>query len=208
MNKFSIIDVVRKEIVTDFSHFWKLNDAGHQQDHFEQVFKCAVYINNTLDLNHNKVDMLFAAYFHDFFAWSRVNHHELAYTYFKTTDHPLIVKYFAHANEGLVPGSRFNVSNACRQHRASYKGEFTNQFAELINSADRCFPGDVKALLERTYNHRLTTHPDVSEDERMSLCIAHMKEKAGSNGYARYPDLYLQVFGDKLKEQQAEIDQL
>lgn len=202
------IDVIRQEIINDFADHWELNDKGHRRDHFEAVFQTAKHINTALDLQHNEVSLLFAAYFHDFFAWTRINHHELAYQYFISADHPLITKYFGHALSDNVSSDRFNVANACRQHRASFKGEFVNQFAELINSADRCFPGDVQALLKRTYDHRLTTHPDISEDERMALCIGHMKDKAGSKGYARYPDLYIRVFGDKLKEQMAEIDNL
>lgn len=202
------IDVVRQEIIDNFAHHWELNDRGHQREHFEAVFQTAKHINEALDLQHSEVNMLFAAYFHDFFAWTRINHHELAYQYFMSADHPLITKYFGHALGGNVSSDRFNVANACRQHRASFKGEFTNQFAELINSADRCFPGDVQALLQRSYNHRLTTHPDLSEDERTVLCIEHMKHKAGSKGYARYPDLYLRVFRDQLTLQMEEIDNL
>jgi len=196
-------DTIRKEIIDNFAHHWELNDRGHQREHFEAVFQTAKHINTELKMGYQEVDMLFAAYFHDFFAWTRINHHELAYQYFMTTDHPLIVKYF-----GESELQREMVAFACREHRASYKGTFTGPFSELINSADRCFPGDVQALLQRSYNHRLSTHPDLSEDERTVLCIEHMKHKAGSTGYARYPDMYLQVFGDKLKEQMETIDKL
>lgn len=200
------IDSVRKEIITAFSDHWELNDRGHQREHFEAVFQCAKHINEVLDLGHNEIKMLFAGYFHDFFAWTRVNHHELAYQYFMTADHPVIMEYFDNSTAGKI--RRTSVALACREHRASYTGEFSGQFSELINSADRCFPGDVQALLKRTYDHRLTTHPELSEDERMKLCIEHMKHKAGSKGYARYPDLYMRVFSKELKLQMEEIDDL
>lgn len=202
------IDIVRQRIINDFADHWELNDKGHRRDHFEEVFRTAKHINNELKLGYREVDMLFAAYFHDFFAWTRVNHHELAYRFMMTADHPLIVKYLGEADESSFTSERHMVAWACRQHRASFKGQFISEFAELINSADRCFPGDVQALLKRTYNHRLSTHPDISPEERMKLCVEHMKHKAGSKGYARYPDLYLRVFGDKLKEQMTEIDNL
>lgn len=202
------IDEVRKEIIADFAHHWELNDRGHQREHFEAVFQTGRHISICLGLEKQikEVDILFAAYFHDFFAWTRVNHHEMAYQYFMTADHPLIMKYYPDDPAGKI--RRSLVAFGCREHRASYKGAFTTLFSELINSADRCFPGDVQALLKRTYDHRLSTHPDISEDERMALCVGHMKEKAGSKGYARYPDLYMQVFGEKLKEQMEEIDNL
>ena len=202
------IDVVRQEIIDAFAPHWALNDRGHQREHFEDVFQCAKHINDTLGLSHSEVDMLFAAYFHDFFAWSRVNHHEMAYLFMMSADHPVIVKYLGELEGTRVSFARHRVAWACREHRASYKGRFTGEFSELINSADRCFPGDVQRLLQRTYNHRLTTHPDLTEDERKKLCVDHMKHKAGSKGYARYPDLYLRVFGEQLKQQQEEIDNL
>lgn len=198
------IDVARQEIIANFSHHWELNDKGHQRDHFEEVFQTAKHINDVLGLGYPQIDMLFAAYFHDFFAWTRVNHHTLAWDYFRTADHPVILKYYG----GLPQRIRDTVADACREHRASFKGEFCHRFAELINSADRGFPGHVQRLLQRTYNHRLTTYPDVSREERLKLCVEHMKEKAGSNGYARYPDLYTRVFSKELKAQMEEIDNL
>jgi hypothetical protein len=199
------IDIAREEIIQAFGTHWELNDRGHQREHFEDVFQCALHIARTLDLKqHLEIDMLFAAYFHDFFAWTRINHHELAFQYFMTADHPLIVKYYGEPSSL----ARDTVGYACRQHRASYKGQFNDQFAELINSADRGFPGDVQKLLQRSYKHRLGTHPDMDPEERMKLCLEHMKHKAGSKGYARYPDLYMQVFAEKLKGQMEEIDNL
>jgi uncharacterized protein len=198
------IDVARQEIIDNFAHHWELNDKGHRQDHFEEVFQTAKHINEVLELGYPQIDMLFAAYFHDFFAWTRVNHHTLAWDYFRTADHPVILKYYG----DLPRRIRDTVADACREHRASFKGEFAHRFAELINSADRGFPGHVQRLLQRTYNHRLTTYPDISPEERMKLCVEHMKEKAGSKGYARYPDLYTRVFGKELKAQMEEIDNL
>lgn len=197
------IKVARKEIVSAFSHHWEMNDRGHRAEHFEDVFQCAKHINNVLDLKHDEVSMLFAGYFHDFFAWSRINHHTLARQYFHTTDHPVIVKYF-----GECPFGREKVAYACAEHRASYNGDFSSQFSELINSADRGFPGDVTKLLRRSFKHRRDINPETPSKEVLVLTLEHMKEKAGTNGYARYPDLYMQVFAEKLKEQKEEIDNL
>lgn len=198
------IAVARQEIIDNFAHYWELNDPAHRREHFEAVFQCAKHINEVLGLGYPEIDMLFAAYFHDFFAWTRINHHTLAWNYFRTADHPVILKYYG----GLPQRIRDTVADACAQHRASYKGEFSHRFAELINSADRGFPGNVAALVQRCYDHRLGTHPEVSETERMVLSLEHMKGKAGSKGYARYPDLYMQVFGEELKKQMEEIDAL
>ncbi len=208
-----LIKNARDELSLNFHHQWELNDRGHRMTHFEDVFQCAMYINKELDLGHPEINMLFAGYFHDLFAWTRINHHELAYQYFMTADHPVIVKYFGPPfyEEGACRNKkpdRLLVALACRQHRASYKGQFSNQFAELINSADRGFPKGAEVLLNRVLKHKTDTLPGKSVDELMSISIEFLKSKAGSQGYARYPDLYLKVFGEELKEQMAEIDQL
>jgi len=197
------IDNLRKELHKHFTQHWALNDRGHQHTHFEDVFQCARHINKVLDLGHSEPDMMFAAYFHDLFAWTRVNHHELAYQFFLTSDHPLILEYYAH-----FPGQRVMVALACREHRASYTGEFSSEFSALINSADRGFPGTAERLLNRVFSHQHDIHPELSDAEVMDISKTFLKKKAGSDGYARYPDLYMRVFAETLKIQQSEIDQL
>lgn len=199
----TIINDLRSAICTNFKGAYALNDLAHQETHFEEVFQCGKHINKTLGFNFRERDILFAAYFHDMFAWSRNNHHILSKVWFQTTDHPLVVDTYKDKDH-----FRTQVAFACGEHRASFKGSFTYAFSELINSADRCFPGDIPAMVERSRLYWLTHKPNLSDDERMAGVIAHLKEKFGRNGYARYPDLYIQVFGDKLKEQQTEIDQL
>jgi len=201
-------DKARFQIITAFSPHWALNDRGHRQEHFESVYQCARFINERLELGHGEMNMLFAAYFHDLFAWSRVNHHQLAYEYFMGADHPVIVEHFGNERGRAAGNDRAGVAYACLQHRASYKGAFVNQFAELINSADRGFPGDAKALFQRVLTHHTDINPDKSKDEVMAISLRFIKDKAGTGGYARYPELYLRVFGETLKEQQAAIDNL
>lgn len=196
-------DYLRKDLKEAFGSHWALNDAAHREEHFEAVYQTGFHINEQTGWNWDPKDILFAAYFHDLFAWTRVNHHELSYHYFMSADHPVILGHYDNNRRG-----RINVALGCLEHRASFVGEFTNGFAELINSADRGMPGNVQGLIQRCYDHRLTTMPNVSSDERMAAAIAFLKKKSGSKGYARYPDLYKQVFGEQLAEQQAEIDAL
>lgn len=195
------IDQLRNQITQEFSALWELNDKAHRAKHFEDVYQCGFFINAKLKLGYDPKLILFAAYFHDMFAWSRVNHHELAFHWMMSTDNKLIT-------ENLTIREMTLVAWACNQHRASFKGNFKGMFSELINSADRGFPGDVPAMLDRAIKFREKHHPDMSEDERMAGAIAHLKEKYGNGGYGRYPSIYLNVFGDELEQQRIAIGNL
>lgn len=198
-----VVKQLRSEIIQHFSPHWELNDRGHRAEHFEEVFQCARYLNDKLGLGFNDVDMLFAGYFHDLFAWSRVNHHLLAYHYFVSTDHPIITMHYHDR-----PLSRLEVAYGCLEHRASFKEKFTYKFSELINSADRGFPGDTQRLFSRVMKHHTDINPGKSADEITAISLEFIKRKAGTNGYCRYPDIYFSVFGEELKKQQSDIDNL
>jgi hypothetical protein len=195
------INKLRKEIIAGFSHHWEVNDKAHRVEHFEAVYQTGMVIVKRLDLQVDERLVLFAAYFHDLFAWSRVNHHELSNHWMTTTDNPLIV------NE-LISEERRIVGLGCLEHRASFKGNFTSRFSALINSADRGLPNGVESMLARAMDYRKWHFPLMSEDEQMADSILHLKEKYGRKGYARYPDLYIKVFGIELALLQEKIAQL
>jgi len=197
-----MLDVIRQELIAAFSPHWTLNDPAHRQDHFEDVFKTGMHISKDQGYDFDPVHILFAAYFHDLFAWSRVNHHDLSYEFMRSTDHPLILKYLPTQHERNV------VAFACHEHRASYKGDFYSEFTSMINAADRGFPNDVPAMVERSNKYWLAKWPEMSDDERMAGVIQHIKDKFGHGGYARYPNVYLRAFGSQLNEMRDKIAKL
>jgi len=184
--------------VQDFSKAWEVNDEAHRFKHFSQVEMCGNEINNRLGLGHEPVLILFSAFFHDMFAWSRFNHHLLSAEWIMTTDYDLIDTLTEHQRELVAAG--------CREHRASGKDPFTCQFAELMCAADRELPGNIPAMLERAIQYRMGQGN--SFDASIGPSIKHIKEKFGDGGYARYPKLYLDAFGDELKAQREEIKNL
>lgn len=196
-----MINALKDQIIEAFQDKWELNDKAHREEHFEEVFQCGLHINNVLGMGYDEKAILYAAYFHDMFAWSRVNHHDLSYHWMLGTDHPLVVLNF---NTKQIKA----IAWACRQHRASFEGKFEFKFCELINSADRGFPGDVPAMLQRAIQYRVKNHPDMSEDQRVVESIKHLKEKFGPRGYARYPQMYRDVFGEQLEAQRQQIMEL
>lgn len=198
----SRVNQLRTDIIAAFSNHWALNDVAHRVEHFEAVFQAGCIINNHFEGIVDEESILIAAYFHDLFAWSRINHHQLSHNFIDGTDHPVL------AEELRSKWKRENIALACLEHRASYKGAFSTPFCELINSADRGVPGDIAAMVERSRKYWLAYQPHLSDDERMAGVIAHIKEKFSSNGYARYPDMYKRVFGEQLELQRQAIDKL
>lgn len=193
---------LRGQIVDKFSAMWEHNDAAHRIEHFDEVEQCGLYLLKALGKDYDPKLVLFTAYFHDLFAWSRENHHLLSAEFIIGTDHPLIASSLDHGDRRLV-------SAACGEHRASYKGDFTYAFSELMNSADRGFPGDVSAMLERALEYRRSK--GIHTDDAVKMrddAIAHLKDKWGTGGYARFPKLYQEVFERELTEQRYQIDSL
>lgn len=193
------LDDMRCTIINDFSQAWSLNDAAHRVEHFRMVELTGYHINETLRLGFNPKHILLVAYFHDLFSWSRHNHHLMSCEWIMTTDYPLIAQ--------LDPEERSLVASGCREHRASNQQPFTNQFAELMSSADRGFPEkNLKGMLQRAIEYRL--HRGDNHEAASKGALIHVKEKFGSQGYARYPNLYTQAFKQELQEQRDLVDLL
>lgn len=193
-------DELRVKLINAFGSAYQLNDAAHREDHFEEVFETGIDINKRLNLGFSKNLIMMAAYLHDLFAWSRENHHVLSAEFVDGTCHPMITV--------LTKEDRKLLSTACFCHRASYKGEFPNSFAELINAADRGAPSSVEAMLERAMLYRISRNYLGSNDDLKKDSVTHLKEKYGTKGYARYSPMYLKCYGSELRALQKEIDEL
>lgn len=188
---------LRLQVREQFTNAWNLNDYGHREAHFMEVETTAHYLCIELGLDHDPEAILLAAYFHDLFSWSRHNHHLLSATYVRTTDNPLLDR-----------PDRDLIADGCEFHRGSGKLPFPNQFAELICSADRGVPNSIELVLMRTLQTRFFKEPYMNRIAAMESSLVHVKEKYGSDGYARYPDLYTSVFGYQIEEQKKTIDRI
>lgn len=193
------IDQLRLDLIGAFSPLYEMNDAAHQTDHFEDVYETGCAINGLLNLKYEKRLIMIVSYCHDMFSWSRKNHHVLSSEFIRNTDHKLIFDL-------LTPLERITVGAACETHRASFRGEFFDDFGQLMNSADRGMPLGAEQLITRAILYSKNKYPEL-EDHR-ARAIMHVKDKYGTNGYARYPTMYSLAFGDKLKTQKCEIDEM
>ena len=189
---------LEEKIIDVFTKAWELNDAGHRVEHFSEVYKTGIAINQTLKLKQDRKLLLFASYFHDLFAWSRSNHHKLSEEFILGTGHELI-------SDNLTQEERILVAGACRKHRASNREPFSNFFEEFFNASDRERPKSVESMLERSMRYTRVVSPALSEPEVREVSVAHLKDKFGHNGYAHYPKVYLAVYEGSLKALRDEI---
>ena len=193
------VNVTRTQIIKDFSRRWELNDGAHRFGHFAEVEAVGNYINDTLKLGFDPMLIMLVAFFHDMYAYDRYNHHLMSGEWVRSTDYLSIV--------ALSPEERIMVAAGCREHRASGNQPFTCDFAELMCSADRGFPtDDVEILLSRAIQVRLAKGD--SQEAARAGAIVHMKEKFGSQGYARYPRFYEQTFEKELLLQRQMVDRM
>ncbi len=104
---------LEEKIINTFSPMWGFNDGAHRIEHFSEVYQTALEINSKLKLGQDRKLLMFSAYFHDLFAWSRENHHLLSEEFIRGTCHELIVNNLNKEERKIVAG-------ACRHPRASH----------------------------------------------------------------------------------------
>lgn len=185
------LDEMRALIIADFSKGWLRNDRAHRETHFASVEKCGNYINDKLQLGFDPKLIMLMAYFHDMFSYMRDEHHQLSAGWVLGTTYPLIAD--------LSIKDRRMLADACREHRASYKGEYSHTFSEMMACADRGMPGNINDMLGRALGYRLDR--GYSIEVARAEAVIHLKEKFGKKGYAKYPNMYLRAFGDELDKQ-------
>lgn len=211
MNK---IDQYRRSLELELLPWIKSNDPAHQWFHFQNVYQTGKKIRDELSLKYPNEAILLVAYVHDLFAnpEQRDDHHNLSADWLLGENLPKTVLLLIDATvrKWYTPIERSEVlkilSAACRQHRASYRGEFYHEFCELMNSADYEAPKGLFGLLERSYKYSLSKDP--VPRNALIASLDHMKDKFSRTGYAKYPEMYLKVYGDRLEEVYKEIDRI
>lgn len=177
-----------KEKVREFyKPYYDNGDKAHLINHADDVCELALEINK--DCSEKLV--ILASYIHDIFnATDRKKHNILAYDYVKNRSDKFL-KELSDEELDLV-------AHAVLEHRGSFKGEFFSKLSAIISSADRERP-DVAKIVIRSMLYNNADAQDV---------YAHMIDKYSSNGYAKYPKVYKEIFEKELEEFKKEVDNI
>ena len=177
-----------KQKVREFyKPFYANGDKAHLIDHADDVCELALEINR----EYSEKLVILASYLHDIFnATDRKKHNILAFEYVKNRSD----KFLKELNNKELE----LVAHAVLEHRASFKGEFFSKLSAVISSADRGRP-DVAQTVIRSMRYNNANAQDVYE---------HMVDKYGSNGYAKYPKVYREIFEKELEEFKKEVDNI
>jgi len=175
-----------KQKVREFYNpFYANGDKAHLIDHADDVCELALEINSV----YSEKLVILASYIHDIFnATDRKKHNILAYEYVKSRSDEFLKEL---NNKELEL-----VAHAVLEHRASFKGEFFSKLSAIISSADRGRP-DVAQTVIRSMRYNNANAQDVYE---------HMLDKYSTKGYAKYPDVYKEIFAQELEEFKKEVD--
>lgn len=100
-----------------------------------------------------------------------------------------------------------DVVNAVKEHRASYTGEFSSWFSEMISTCDRGEPDNIYEVVKRSYIY--ARYKEKKEHMvAVEHTLEHVKNKYGRNGYMKIPNTYMSYYGDKVEAMYKEIEAL
>lgn len=179
---------------------YNINDKAHRLDHIDSVWRNAQALMEHFDEGEiNQKMVAIAVFTHDLFSWSRNNHHLLAAEYVRTTD--------AWYMEDISDEDRETIALAVEQHRASYTGDYSTIYSEIMASADKNEPTNLIAMIKRSISYA-ESRLQMDYVTAVQHAFDHMVEKFGRDGYCQYPPLYLKFYEDELEDLWADIDNL
>lgn len=177
-------------------------DGSHGINHIKEVYDLAKKMVEKLNLNIGQDELIIACYCHDMFSKTdRERHHILAEDFIWDNRGEL---WFL---KDLDNDAVIRIARAVAQHRASYTEHYSSILSEVLSAADR---GKLSAgdTIRRSFKFTIENNPDMKVQDAIALVYIHMKEKFGSNGYARYNDVFKNYFFEELGNYQRYIDQV
>lgn len=175
------------------------NSLSHGMEHIDSVVETALYLRAKYNLDVDTEEIVVAGLLHDMYNdKDRKNHHELAAKWIEASINPILNK---------SKESKYRIANAIREHRASYKGEYSSTLSELIATADLNSP-DIYDILERMYYYVIDTEHKLDINTVKQRMLTHLEEKYSRTGYIKYPDLYLKEHSSGLEHLYKIIDRI
>lgn len=172
----------------------KLESHGkvHIMEVKERAKKINAYLENKLGIHADMAIINLAAEHHDVTAMTdRPNHHlSGAKEFIDSTKN----KY------GTITIRK--VAECIREHRASYKGEYSSLESQILSTADRgeINAKSVPALFKRAYIY--SRENKLTHDEAVQSAFTHIKSKYGEGGYAfnNHNKVFFLYYEEQLKD--------
>lgn len=164
-----IIQYVKREIIPKYENL----DKGHNREHINYVIRRSLILAQKYNLNYNMVYVIAA--FHDLGMLVSREKHEMVSANF--LEHDIFLKNFFSMNEVNI------MCQAIKEHRASYRGEYSSIYSCVISQADRNF--DITKIISRTIQFGLKFYPQYSFIEQYERSKKYIIKKYGKNGYVR-----------------------
>lgn len=203
-DSFSMLNIIEKEYKDILNKYYS-SSKSHGLDHVREVAKRALeikYAYPDIDFECDDIMIIFAGLFHDIMSeTNRENHHTVgAEVFLKEIKN---YKFFDLLTEDQLD----KVAEAITQHRASYKGEYSNKFCELMAAADRDKP-DLFKIIRRSYNFIRENNSQLKEEEILEEVKKHLIDKFSRDGYMKYPEFYAKIYELELNCLWDDIDML
>lgn len=196
--------------------FYANVDAGHDSEHIFNVLLEAFKISNIFMFFYTQEEAFkhyltigLACLAHDMFsAIDRDNHHilagqylmDLSYVVNKTliTDEDRHIDYWMDCFKYFTKDMLIEASQMVSEHRASYKGQFSNKGSEILSAADRGKP-DIYSVVNRIYTCAMDSNYVFEVDKKG---YANLKVVIGNHLYNSVEIIDKLTYIDKWTEQQ------
>ena len=192
------IKILKEEYDKELNSFYK-KDSSHGWNHIEVVAKNVLEINRKMALGLNEEHLVLAALFHDIYSdIDRENHHTLAADWFTK----FMIKQDKYSTTDII-----EMALAIKEHRASYKGEYSSLLSEVLAAADRGAP-NLNSFIIRSAKYHLEREPNSYLKTIVENVYKHMLEKFSRKGYMKYNSIYSSFYGEEIYNMYAAIDNL
>jgi len=170
------------------------NDKAHQWNHVQHNLKVAKQLCSYAKLSKRNILLVkVAIYCHDMMVYKgRKEHHNLAADWVKQS---WLLSIFFKSYEIPI------IERSIREHRASYKGSYSEIHGQIVSGADR---SDLD--FNNLYTRLLRTTKGSTDTDRDTNVLIHMCIKWGRHGYARFPKIFRQCFAKELEALHVDID--
>nr|MBP3259147.1 HD domain-containing protein [Bacilli bacterium] len=167
---------LKRYIETSLFPEYEKNEAAHGIEHIKTVIDRSFELveENNLDVNYDMVYVI-AAY-HDIGHHIDPKTHEIISADIMSKDKNL--QKFFNIEELKI------IKEAIEDHRSSADRNPRSIYGEIVSSADRNI--DIYVSLKRSYIYGKKHFPNYTEDELFNRAYNVMKDKFGSDGYAKF----------------------